>query len=175
MTNAPRLHRDDRAGVERVAVWLVALLVVGGVAGSVVAVAGDVRRPTPDAAFAVAFDAENGTVTVEHAGGQRITDRTTRRLAVVLTDASADATAEVVWASDPAGPVERGTGYPVEAGDALAIDDPRVDADGDGNYLDAAASVGFHLAANDSVRVVWAGNRRGGATRTATLANATLG
>jgi len=175
MTTARRLHGDTRGGVERVAVWLVALAVVAGTVGSVAYLADDVRRDTPDAAFAVSFDGDTHTVTVEHAGGDAITDRVTRRLSVVVADADGPTAAKVAWARDAPGPVTRGEGYPVRPGETLTVDDPAVDADGDGSSHDADATVGFRLGANDSVRVVWEGARRGGTVRTVTLANATLG
>lgn len=165
---------DRRGGVERVAVWLVALAVVAAVAASVVYVAEDVRRTTPDAEFTVSFDAETHTVAVEHAGGDPVTDRVTERLAVVVVDESADTATDVTWATDTTGLTSRGVGYPVEPGDRFRIDDPTVDADGDANFHDADASVGLHLAAGDTVRVVWTGNRQGGRPRTVTLENATL-
>lgn len=174
MSRSTGFRADERAlGVERPAVWLVALVAVAAIAGSVALYAEDVRRETPDAGFDVAFDEETRTVTVEHAGGDAVADRTTEELAVVLVDATGETTERVVWVSDAEGPTKRGAGYPVRTGDAIAVDDPRVDADGDGNYHDADATVGFYLEAGDEVRVVWTGARRG-PTRTVTLANATL-
>lgn len=175
MTDRPRLHRDARAGVERVVVWLVALAVVAGVGGAVGVSGPEIRREVPDTEFAITFDEETRTVVVEHVGGDAITDRTTRRLSVVVRDASTGRTANATWVSDTPGPTTRGQGYPVERGDAFAVDDPAVDANDDEDYFDADAIVGFHLAANDSVRVVWEGSRFGGPPRIATLANATLG
>lgn len=172
----PTLAGDQRAlRLERPVAWLVTLVVVAAVVGSVVLYAEDVRRTSPDADFAVSFDEETRTVAVEHAGGQAITDRTTERLTVVLVDESAGTTSTVTWASDTRGPTSRGTGYPVVPGDAIEIDDPTVDADGDENVFDADATVGFALEAGDTVRVVWTGNRQGGDARTVVLANATLG
>ena len=173
---APTTLGDERGlALERAAVWLLTLALVAAVAGSVVLVADEVRRTTPETGFSVSFDNETRTVTVAHAGGDPTTDRVTRQLAVVLVDESADTTSTVVWASDDPGPTDRGTGYPVEPGDTLTIDDPTVDADGDENFHDAAATVGFHIATDDTVRVVWTGNRQGGQARTVTLANATVG
>ncbi|MFC7195592.1 hypothetical protein ACFQL4_14770 [Halosimplex aquaticum] len=122
----------------------------------------------------MSFDNETGTLTVRHAGGDSIVDRTTQRLSVVAVDTTTGSTQEVVWASDSAGPSKRGPGYPIARGDSLTVDDPSVDADGDENYLDAERSVGFYLEQGDRVRVVWTGSMRGD-TRTVTIANATLG
>jgi len=174
MADLSRLADDERAGVERVAVWLVTLAVVAAVVASVVYLAEDVRRPTPDADFDVSFGADTHTVTVEHAGPEPITDRVTRELVVEVVDEDAGTTA-VTWVSDVPGPTSRGLDYPVEPGDALTVDDPTVDADGDGDFHDADRSVGTPLDAGDTVRVVWTGNRQGGTARTVTLANATLG
>ncbi|WP_135365648.1 type IV pilin [Halosimplex halophilum] len=173
MTRGPGLVGDERGGVERWVVWLVAVAVVAGLVGSVVYLGDELRRDSPGADFSVAFDAEAGSVTVEHAGGDSISDRTTERLSVVVLDSSAGTSAEVVWVGDSPGATKRGVGYPVAPGDSLTVDDPSVDADGDGNYLDAERSVGFYLESGDSVRVVWTGSMRG-TRQSVTLANATL-
>jgi hypothetical protein len=167
------LGGDERGGVERWVVWLVAAAGVAGLVGSVAYLDDELRRDSPDADFSVAFDAETGTVTVEHAGGDSIADRTTERLSVVVLDSSTGTSAETVWVSDSPGATKRGAGYPVAPGDSLTVDDPSVDSNGDGNYLDAERSAGFYLESGDSVRVVWTGSMRG-AERTVTLANATL-
>ncbi len=161
-----RWFTDERGSLQRLAVWLVVLAVAAAAAGSVVLFADEVRRDVPDSEFAFSFDEETQTVTVEHAGGQAVTDRTTQRLVLVFEDASAGTTSRVVWVSDVGGPIERGFDYPVEAGDAFSVDDPTVDADG---------SVGFSFDAEDTVRVVWTGSRYGGSVRTVTLASATVG
>jgi len=169
------LARDDRAvAVERLTIWLVVLAITLAVAGSVVYFGDEFRRDSPDADFAVSFDGETGTLTVEHAGGDSISDRTTGRLSVVVVDESTGNSETVVWVRDRNGPTKRGGEYPVRAGETLTVDDPSVDADGDENYLDGDRSVGFYLESGDSVRVVWAGSMRGG-TESVTLANATLG
>ncbi|ELZ25495.1 hypothetical protein C475_10704 [Halosimplex carlsbadense 2-9-1] len=164
---------DERGGVERWVVWLVALAVVGGLAGSVVYLDDELRRDSPGADFSVSFESETGTLTVEHAGGDAISDRTTERLSVVVLDGSTGTNEELAWVSDSPGATKRGVGYPIRPGDSLTVDDPRVDADGDGSYLDAERSVGFYLEPGDSVRVVWTGSMRG-TTQAVTLANATL-
>jgi hypothetical protein len=175
MTSGRRVGGDERAGVQRPVVWVVVLAVTAAAAGSVALFADEVRRDVPDTEFEFAFDEETRTVTVEHAGGQAITDRTTKNLALVFEDASAGTTSRVVWVSDVGGPIERGFDYPVEAGDTFSVDDPAVDADGDENALDADGSVGFAFESGDRVRVVWTGSRFGGSVRTVTLANATVG
>lgn len=172
----PSLLADERAiSLERPVVWLVVLVAVAAIVGSVVVLSEDVRRDAPDTEFAVSFDGETRTVMVEHAGGDTITDRVTEELAVVVVDQSAGTSSRVVWASDSDGPTKRGMGYPVEQGDALTIDDPTVDADGDENFHDADASVGFQLESGDTVRVVWTGSRHGGPAQNVTLADATIG
>jgi len=174
MTDTRGLLTSARARTGRAVVWLVTLAIVAGTVGSVVYVAEDLRRTAPETDFEVAFDEETRTVTVEHADGDPITDRVTERLVVEVVDADGETTATAVWASDIQGPTSLGTGYPVEEGDALAVDDPAVDANDDGNFHDADASVGIRLSGGDTVRVVWTGNRQGGPTRTVTLAEATL-
>jgi len=170
-----RAGTDERAGLQRPVIWLVVLVVAAAAAGSVVYFADDVRRDVPDSEFVLDFDSETATVTVEHAGGQAITDRTTKNLTLVFDDASAGTTSRVMWVSDVGGPIERGSGYPVETGDSLSVDDPTVDSNGDENVLDADGSVGFAFDSGDRVRVVWTGSRFGGSVRTVTLANATIG
>jgi len=170
-------RRDaDRAllDAEYLVVWLVALVVVAGVAGAVVEYGDAVRDTTPDSDFSVSLDQESRTVTVTHDGGDAVIDRTTHRLSVVLVDASNGTTERFDWARDDQSFADRGSGYPVTEGDSLVVDDPSVDSDGDGNYHDAEASVGFHLAPDDTVRVEWRGVKRGGKTVTVTLLNATL-
>jgi len=174
MTDSRMLATDTRAGAERAAVWLVALAVVAGTVGSVVYVAEDLRRDSPEADFEISFDEEARIIAVEHAGGDAVTDRVTERLLVEVVDSDGETTATVTWASDILGLSSRGTGYPVEAGDVLTVDDPSIDSNDDGNFHDADESVGFHISGGDTVRVVWEGNRQGGPTRTVTLAEATL-
>ncbi|WP_123537386.1 type IV pilin [Halosimplex salinum] len=167
---------DERGlAVERWVVWLVVLAITAAVVGSVVYFGDEFRRDSPNADFSVSFDGDASALTVEHVGGDSISDRTTERLLVVVVDGSTGNSDEVVWVSDSAGPTKRGGGYPVRSGDSLRIDDPSVDSDGDENYLDAERSVGFHLEDGDSVRVVWEGSMRSSETRSVTLANATLG
>jgi hypothetical protein len=160
--------------VERLVVWLVVIAAVAAVAGSIVTVGEDLRRDVPDSDFSVSFDDETATITVEHAGGDPIRDRETRHLAVAVADAETGATDRVTWVTDRDNS-KRGPGYPVDEGDAFTVDDPTVDADGDGNYHDADATVGVALDASDTVRVVWRGTRRSGAVTNVTLDETTLG
>ncbi|MFB6183638.1 MAG: hypothetical protein ABEI96_03705 [Haloarculaceae archaeon] len=163
---------DDRAAVpvERLLVWLVAVVLVVAVAGTFVAYGDRWRRDDPNADFAFDYDAATATVTVEHVGGMPIRDTGTRSLVLTFVDASTGATANVTWASDRAGDdTDRGTGYPVTEGDRITVDDPTVDADGDGNYLDADASVGFHFDSGDEVRVVWTGSLHDARVESVTL------
>lgn len=169
-----RRFTDERGGLQRPVIWLVVLVVAAAAAGSVVLFADEVRRDVPNTEFDFSFDEETRTVTVEHAGGQTISDRTTKRLVLEFEDTSAGTTSRVVWVSDVGGPIERGFDYPVAAGDTFSVDDPSVDADGDENVLDADGSVGFSFESGDRVRVVWTGSRLGGSVRTVTLANATI-
>lgn len=164
---------DERGGVERWVVWLLVLAVTVGVVGSVVYFGDALRRDSPDADFSVSFDSEAGALTVEHSGGDSISDRTTRELSVVVVDANTANRERVVWVADSPGAGKRGLGYPVQSGDSLTIDDPSVDSDGDESYLDGDRSVGFYLESGDSVRVVWEGSLRG-SVRSVTLANATV-
>lgn len=172
MRSAFAFARDDRA-VGRLVVWLVVLAITLAVVGSVVSFGDEFRRDSPDADFAVSFDGETGALTVEHAGGDSISDRTTERLSVVVVDESTGNSETVVWVRDRDGPTKRGGEYPVLPGETLAVDDPSVDADGDENYLDGDRSIGFYLESGDSVRVVWEGSLRG-SVRSVTLSNATL-
>lgn len=155
---------DARAAVtvERIAVWGVAVLAVAAFAGLVVGPAADLRTAAPTADFEGSYDDATGTVTVTHAGGDSLTGGSTQSVALVVTDADTNSTTRLLWADEST--------LPVTEGDSFAVDDPRVDADGDGNYLDADGSVGFYLAPGDTVDVVWTGRLTGAPeTRTATL------
>ena len=165
---------DTRGGVERWVVWLLVLALTVSVVGSVVYFADEFRADNPEAEFSVGFDSDAGMLTIEHIGGDSISDRTTEELAVVVVDGNTGNSESVAWVQDRAGPTKRGAGYPVRSGDSLTVDDPRVDSDGDESYLDGDRSVGFHLESGDSVRVVWTGSMRGGDVRSVTLANETL-
>ncbi|WP_336337730.1 hypothetical protein [Haloarcula brevis] len=154
--------------VERVAVWGLAALAVLGLAALVVGPGADLRTAAPSVDVDGQFDAEAGTVTLTHAGGDRLTATSTHALELVVTDADRNRSTTLTWA---------GAGQlPVEPGDTLVVDDPRVDSNGDGNYLDGHVSVGFYLDAGDTVAVRWTGRPLGApAERTTTLDTVTLG
>jgi len=162
---------DARAAVtvERIAVWGVAVLVVAALAVLVVGPGADLRTAAPAADFEGSYDESTGTVTVTHAGGDSLTGGATQSVAVVVIDADNGTTTRLPWANES-------SGLPVAEGDTFTVDDPRVDADGDGNYLDADGSVGFYLEPGDTVEVVWTGRLTGAPeTRTATLDTITVG
>jgi len=151
--------------VERIAVWGAAALAVAAVAALVVGPGADFRTATPTADFEGSYDNATGTVTVTHAGGD---DLTGDAVAVVVTDADTNATTRLLWANEST--------LPLTEGDSIAVDDPRVDANDDGNYLDGDASVGFYLESGDTVDVVWTGRRLGAPeTQTETLGIVTVG
>ena len=153
--------------VERLAIWLVAALVVVGLAALVVGPGAELRTATPTVEIDGGYDAETSSVTVTHAGGDRLTGTATDRLAVAVTDTDRNATTTVIWANEST--------LPVGDGDQFVVDDPRVDNDGDGDFHDGDATVGFHLEAGDTVTVVWTGRLVGAPdTRTETLATVTL-
>ncbi|MBV0900631.1 hypothetical protein [Haloarcula salina] len=152
--------------VERIVVWGLAALALAGLAALVVGPGADLRTAAPSATVEGQFDAETGTVTLTYAG-DTLTDTATRELALVVTDADRNASTRLTWADE--------SRLPVEAGDTLIVDDPRVDADGDGSYLDGDASVGFHLEAGDTVALRWIGRPLGAPSeRTTTLDTVTL-
>jgi hypothetical protein len=152
---------------ERLAIWGLAVLAIAGLAALAVGPGADLRTSAPDITVATTFDAEAGSVTLTHDGGDRLTGTSTRSLAVVVTDADRTASTTVNWADSEA--------LPVEGGDSFTVDDPRVDSDGDGDYLDGDASVGFYLEAGDTVAVVWTGRPLGAPDeRTVTLDETTL-
>ncbi|MDS0258034.1 type IV pilin N-terminal domain-containing protein [Haloarcula sp. S1CR25-12] len=158
---------DARAAVtvERIAVWGVAVLAVAGFVALAVGPGAQFRTATPTADFEATYDNSTGAVTVSHAGGD---DLTGESVAVVVTDADGGTTTRLLWAN--------GSTLPVTEGDSVTVDDPRVDTDGDGNYLDADGSVGFYLEPGDTVDVVWTGRRLGApATQTETIGTVTLG
>jgi len=162
---------DARAAVtvERIAVWGVAVLAVAAFAGLVVGPGAEFRTSTPTADFDGRYDDSAGAVTVTHAGGDSLAGGTTQSVALVVTDADNGTTTRLPWATES-------SGLPVSEGDSITVDDPRVDSDGDGNYLDADGSVGFYLEPGDTVDVVWTGRLTGAPdTQTATLDTVTIG
>ncbi|EMA28750.1 hypothetical protein [Haloarcula japonica] len=154
--------------VERVAVWGLAALAVAGLVALVVGPGADLRTASPSVAIDGQFDAETGAVTLTHAGGDRLTDTSTRALELVVTDADRNRSTTLTWAESDQ--------LPVGSGDTVVVDDPRVDSDGDGNYLDGDGSVGFYLDSGDTVAVRWTGRPLGAPDeRTTTLDTVTLG
>jgi Protein of unknown function (DUF1628). len=143
---------DTRGAVtaERVVVWALAVLAFAALAALVVGPAAEYRTATPTVAIEGSYDAGTGTVTVTHAGGDELTDRSTNQLALVATDADRNTTTRLTWATES-------SRLPVTEGDAITVDDPRVDSDDDGNYLDGDRSVGFVFDSGDTIAVVWTG------------------
>jgi hypothetical protein len=148
MTRRPSATRGAITA-ERLAIWTLAVLAIAGLAALAVGPGADLRTSAPEITVETTFDADAGAVTLTHAGGDRLTDTATHALSVAVTDADRNATTTVVWAEESELPVERG--------DSFTVDDPRVDGDGDGDYLDGDASVGFYLEPGDTVAVVWTG------------------
>lgn len=154
--------------VERVAVWGLAALAVAGLVALVVGPGADLRTAAPSVDIDGEFDAEAGAVTLTHAGGDRLTDTSTHVVEIVVTDTDRNRSTTLTWAGEDQ--------LPVDSGDTVVVDDPRVDADGDGNYLDGDASVGFYLDSGDTVAVRWTGRPLGAPDeRTTTLGTVTLG
>jgi hypothetical protein len=154
--------------VERVAVWGLAALAVVGLVALVVGPGADLRTASPSVTVDGQFDADAGAVTLTHAGGDRLTDTSTHALELVVTDADRNRSTTLTWAGADQ--------LPVQSGDTVVVDDPRVDSDGDGNYLDGDVSVGFYLDSGDTVTVRWTGRPLGApGERTTTLGTVTLG
>jgi hypothetical protein len=154
--------------VERVAVWGLAALAVAGLVALVVGPGADLRTSAPSVSIDGEFDAETGTVTLTHAGGDRLTGTSTHALELVVTDADRNRSATLTWAEADQ--------LPVESGDTIVLDDPGVDSDDDGNYLDGDVSVGFFLDSGDTVAVRWTGRPLGAPDeRTTTLGTVRLG
>ncbi|AUG46501.1 hypothetical protein BVU17_02825 [Haloarcula taiwanensis] len=167
---SPESSRGHRGlvTVERVAVWGLAALAVVGLVALVVGPGADLRTASPSVTIEGEFDAEAGAVTLTHTGGDRLTDTSTHALELVVTDADQNRSITLTWA----GPDQ----LPVDSSDTVVVDDPRVDSNGDGNYLDGDVSVGFYLDAGDTVAVRWTGRPLGApAERTTTLDTVTLG
>ena len=154
--------------VERLAVWLLAALVVIGAAALVVGPGAELRTATPNVEIDGSYDAATSSVTVTHAGGDRLTATATSAVAVVVTDADRNATTRLTWATES-------QGLPIGPGDSFTVDDTSIDSNSDGDYLDADGSVGFHLADGDTVAVVWTGRIVGAPNeRTTTLGSVTV-
>ena len=145
-------------GIERVAVWGLAVVAVVAVTVVVGASGGGLVAP-PSASFDGAFDADANAVTITHAGGDSLT---AGRVTLVVTNTSGTSSANVTWIE--------GDGDRLGEDDAITIDDPTVDADGDGNSFDADHTVGFPLTSGATVEVRWTGRPLGAAgERTVTL------
>jgi hypothetical protein len=77
-------------------------------------------------------------------------------------------TATLTWIDDG--------GDRLTEGDAITVDDPTVDADGDGNYFDADRTAGFPLTPGGTVEIRWTGRPLGAADeRTVTLDSYEIG
>ena len=166
----PAASTDERGAVpvERLLVWGLAILVFVALAGLVVGPGADLRTDTPDLTLGSEYNAQAGTVRLVHAGGDEFTGLSTDRLRVVAFDSDQNESVSVVWANESRLPVDRGAQF--------ILDDPTVDTNGDGNFDDGDASVGFHFEAGDRIAVVWTGRTLGApGTRTATLDTVTLG
>ncbi|MCU4800890.1 hypothetical protein OB920_10970 [Halobacteria archaeon HArc-gm2] len=144
-------------GAERVAAWFLVLL-AAGFAVAIVLQPGLIAASPPDATFSGSYDEATGTLTLQHAGGDAIEDGPTSSLVVVVTDADGESAQNVTWAADGGDAV---AAYPVESGDSIAVDDPSVDSDDDGNAFDGDATVGFELDDGDTAAVVWRGRPLG--------------
>lgn len=165
-----RIRSDTRGAVtaERVAVWVLAVLAFAALAALVLGPAAEYRTATPSVDIEGSYDASTGTVTVTHASGDELTARSTNRLALVATDADRNATTRLTWATES-------RGLPVAGGDAITVDDPRVDSDDDGSFLDGDRSVGFVFDSGDTIEVVWTGRLIGTpGEQTATLGTVTV-
>lgn len=108
---------------------------------------GGIGSGAPSTAFSFAYDADDGTLSVQADGGDRIDDRNTDRLAVRVTDADTGRTATVNWSD-----VTAGGSLSVTAGSELTVADA-----GAGT---ANASVGFVFEAGDTVELLWYGDGR---------------
>jgi hypothetical protein len=153
------LSDDERGavGAERVDAWMLVLLAVGFTV-AVVLQPGVIAASPPDASFSGTFAADTNTLQVEHDGGDAIRSGPTSSLVLVVSDAETDSARNVTWVADDGSSL---AAYPVEPGDGVAIDDPTVDSDGDGDAFDGDAPVGFELGPGDTVRVVWLGRPLG--------------
>lgn len=143
---------------ERVAAWLLVIAAVIGTLAIATGFGATVATDHPEASFAGSYDAETNVLVVEHAGGDAISAGPTDELVVVVSDAQTGHARNVTWVEED----DDGVGsFPVEPGDSIAVDGPTVDSDGDGDFFDADATVGFELDVGDEVRVVWRGRPLG--------------
>jgi len=140
-------------GFERVGAWALLVLAIAFTV-AVVTQPGVLATSPPEATFEGSFENNTNTLRLEHGGGDPIRSGQDSSLVVVVEDAQTDNEATVTWVAD--GPTGVAS-YPVQPGDSIAIDDATIDGDGDGDYLDRNASVGFALDDGDTARVVWYG------------------
>jgi len=147
-------------GVERVGAWVVAGLTVALVATVATAGVPTISEP-PAADFETTYDDTAQQYTIAHAGGGAVPAGDA--LTVTLSDGQH--TTNVTWADE--GGV---TTFPVEEGEIITIDDPQVDSDGDGDYFDGDATVGFELRGDETITIRWTGRPFGAPdTRTVVL------
>lgn len=120
---------DDRAISPVIGVILMislAVLVASMIGGFTLSMGDNLQAQAPDAGFTFSYNANAGTISITHDGGQPFTTDNTQSLLVKQTGSS---TATEVW-------VDGSTGaFPVTAGDQL--------------------SPSFTLASGDEIRVVW--------------------
>lgn len=152
-------------GVERVAAWFVAALTVVVVFS--VATAGVPTAGPPSATFDVSYDGATQSYTITHAGGETIGAGASEALVVTVT--GSQQTSNVTWAGE-----DGVTAFSIQEGDAITIDDPRVDSDDDTNYFDGDATVGFELVGEEAIEIRWTGRPLGAPdTKTAVLDSTT--
>ncbi len=120
---------DERAISPVIGVILMislAVIVASMVGGFTLGMGDNIQQQPPDAGFTFDYNANAGTITVTHDGGQPFTEDNTQSLIVRQTGST---TASVVW-------VDGSTGsFPVTAGDQIAPS--------------------FTLVSGDEIRVVW--------------------
>ena len=154
------LRRDERGAfrVERPVAWLLVILAIGFAVAIATGPGTTLATNAPDASFEGTFDSETNILRVEHAGGDAIRRGSTSTIVVTIADGQTGSRATVTWVADGDG---GGATFPITSGDAITVDDPRIDSDGDGTVFDAHATVGFGLDEGDQVRVVWRGRPPG--------------
>jgi FlaG/FlaF family flagellin (archaellin) len=120
---------DDRAISPVIGVILMislAVLVASMIGGFVLGMGDNLQAQAPDAGFTFDYNANDGTISITHDGGQPFTADNTQSLMVRQTGS---ATATEVWVDGTTG------AFPVTAGDQI--------------------TPSFTLASGDEVRVVW--------------------
>ncbi len=127
-------------------VLLVAVVIV--FLGSAALFVGDlasVGNSTPQATFAVEYDADSGVVSFSHQGGDRFTTDNTEQLRVEVVDADTGNTTTFDWIG------ENGSATAVSTGAAFDVDDANGQAVGNATLANATFEAG------DEVRLVWEG------------------